>query len=320
VLDKRISTLPGASLPPEEGKFFSIAGPEKSSAHGDKPDSAQSAASRITIVDVVAHLVDWAICHELFDQFRGGELDAITRQVAELIKSHQPCVALTGAGVSAESGIPTFRSKGGLWETFDPAVYASIDVFRQDPSKYWSIRGEFIRNYDRYRPNPGHLALAELERLGLLHQVITQNIDGLHRKAGSRDVIELHGSLREIFCVKCHREYHAPHVPEGMPPRCECGGVLKPNTVLFGESLPRDALETAWRAAQSCRVMLVIGTSAVVQPAASLPHVAKEGGAAVIEINVEQAFSEADWFLEGKSGEVLPWIVAHITGQNEAHA
>jgi NAD-dependent deacetylase len=105
-----------------------------------------------------------------------------------------------------------------------------------------------------------------------------------------------------------------------MPPRCECGGVLKPNTVLFGESLPRDALETAWRAAQSCRVMLVIGTSAVVQPAASLPHVAKEGGAAVIEINVEQAFSEADWFLEGKSGEVLPWIVAHITGQNEAHA
>ncbi|HSV93620.1 MAG TPA: Sir2 family NAD-dependent protein deacetylase, partial [Desulfobacterales bacterium] len=144
-------------------------------------------------------------------------------------------------------------------------------------------------------------------------------IDGLHRKAGSENVIELHGSLREILCVKCHKEYRAPHVPEGMPPRCECGGVLKPNTVLFGESLPPDALETAWREAQGCRTMLVIGTSAVVQPAASLPHVAKEGGAAVIEINVERAFSEADWYLEGKSGEVLPRLVAHIKGQDEAH-
>jgi NAD-dependent deacetylase len=242
------------------------------------------------------------------------------RRVADLIASHQPCVALTGAGVSAESGIPTFRSKGGLWEKFDPAVYASIEVFRQDPSKYWSIRGEFIRNYDAYKPNPGHLALAELERLGLLRRVITQNIDGLHRKAGSGNVTELHGSLREIFCVQCHREYRAPHVPEGIPPRCECGGVLKPNTVLFGESLPRDALETAWREAQGCRAMLVIGTSAVVQPAASLPHVAKEGGAAVVEINVERTFSEADLFLEGRSGEVLPRIVARLKEEDEAHA
>jgi NAD-dependent deacetylase len=234
------------------------------------------------------------------------------RRVADLIVNHQPCVALTGAGISAESGIPTFRSKGGLWEKYDPAVYASIEVFRQDPSKYWSIRGEFIRNYDAYRPNPGHLALAELERLDLLRRVITQNIDGLHRKAGSENVIELHGSLRESFCVQCRREYRAPHVPDGMPPRCECGGVLKPNTVLFGEALPPDALETAWRAAAVCRTMLVVGTSAVVQPAASLPHVAKEAGAAVVEINVERAFSEADLFLEGKSGEVLPRIVAHI--------
>jgi NAD-dependent deacetylase len=242
------------------------------------------------------------------------------RRVADLILNHQPCVALTGAGVSAESGIPTFRSKGGLWEKFDPAVYASIEVFRQDPSKYWSIRGEFIRNYDRYQPNPGHLALAELERLGLLRRVITQNIDGLHRKAGSLNVIELHGSLREIFCVSCGKEYRAPQVPEGMPPRCECGGVLKPNTVLFGESLPPDALETAWRECQNCRVMLVIGTSAVVQPAASLPHAAREGGAAVVEINVERAFSEADLFLEGRSGEVLPQLVAHIKGHDAAQA
>ena len=251
---------------------------------------------------------------------RSGGLDAMIRRVADLIVNRQPCIALTGAGISAESGIPTFRSKGGLWEQFDPAVYASIEVFRRDPSKYWSIRGEFIRNYDAYQPNPGHLALAELERMGLLGQVITQNIDGLHRKAGNRNVIELHGSLREIFCVECRKEYKAPNVPEGMPPLCECGGVLKPNTVLFGESLPPDALETAWREAQNCRAMLVIGTSAVVQPAASLPHVAKQGGAAVIEINVERAFSEADLFLEGKSGAVLPQLVAHIKGPDEAHA
>jgi NAD-dependent deacetylase len=247
-------------------------------------------------------------------------LKAIIRQVAKLIKNNPPCIALTGAGISAESGIPTFRSKGGLWEKFDPAVYASIEVFRRDPSKYWSIRGEFIRNYDAYKPNPGHLALAELERLGLLRMIITQNLDGLHRKAGSGNVIELHGSLREIFCVQCRREYRAPHVPEGMPPRCECGGVLKPNTVLFGESLPPDALETAWREAQSCRTMLVIGTYALVQPAASLPHVAKQSGATVIEINVERAFSEADLFLEGRSGEVLPQLVAHIKGHDAAHA
>lgn len=221
-------------------------------------------------------------------------------------------VILTGAGISAESGIPTFRSKGGLWGKFDPAVYASIDVFHRDPSKYWSIRGDFIRRYDAYRPNPGHVALADLEAMGLLRHVITQNIDGLHRKAGSRQVTEIHGSLREIFCVQCRREYRAPHIPGGTPPRCGCGGVLKPNTVLFGESLPADALETAWREAGTCRVMLVIGTSAVVQPAASLPYVAKQQGAAVVEVNIERAFSDADYFLEGKAGTVLLEIVSEV--------
>jgi NAD-dependent deacetylase len=240
------------------------------------------------------------------------EAESIYEQVAGLILSRQRCVALTGAGISAESGIPTFRSKGGLWEKFDPTVYASIDVFRQDPSKYWSIRGEFIRNYDAYQPNPAHLALAEMERMGLLRHLITQNIDGLHRKAGSQGVTEIHGSLREIFCVECGREYRAPRIPEGVPPRCECGGVLKPNTVLFGESLPPDALETAWREAGACRVMLVIGTSAVVQPAASLPLVAQEQGAAVVEVNIEKAFSSADYFIAGKAGTVLPRLVSAL--------
>jgi NAD-dependent deacetylase len=241
---------------------------------------------------------------------------SIYQAVASLILRRQPCVALTGAGISAESGIPTFRSRGGLWEKFDPTVYASIEVFRRDPSKYWTIRGEFIRNYDAYQPNSGHRALAELEGMGLLRHVITQNIDGLHRKAGSRHVTEIHGSLREIFCVGCGREYRAPRIPEGTPPRCECGGVLKPNTVLFGESLPAQALETAWQEAGGSGVMLVIGTSAVVQPAASLPHIAKEHGAAVVEVNIERAFSNADYFLEGRAGTVLPALVSEVKKQS----
>ena len=124
------------------------------------------------------------------------------------------CVALTGAGISAESGIPTFRSKGGLWEKYDPMIYASIETFRQDPSKYWTIRGGFIRNYNDYQPNKAHVALAALEKMGIVRHVITQNIDGLHKKAGSQNVTEIHGSLRETYCLQCGKEYLAPDVPD----------------------------------------------------------------------------------------------------------
>jgi NAD-dependent deacetylase len=237
---------------------------------------------------------------------------SLYRQAAELIAAHQPCTALTGAGISAESGIPTFRSKGGLWEKFDPTVYASIEVFRRDPSRYWSIRGEFIRSYDAYQPNPGHLALAGMEALGRLRHVITQNIDGLHRKAGSRNVTEIHGSLREILCTRCGLEFLAPHIPDGSPPLCPCGGVLKPNTVLFGESLPPAALESALREAGACRLMLVVGTSAVVQPAASLPFVARDQGAKLLEINPERAVPGAELAIPEKAGIALPRILEEL--------
>lgn len=239
-------------------------------------------------------------------------MDTLYEEVAELLVRHRHCVALSGAGISAESGIPTFRSKGGLWEKFDPVVYASIDVFRQDPSKYWLIRGEFIRNYDSYRPNPGHYALAELEEVGILRHVITQNIDGLHKKAGSSKVAEIHGSLREIYCLNCAKAYLAPNVPDGDPPYCDCGGVLKPKTVLFGEQLPREALETAYQEASTCRSMLVIGTSAVVQPAASLPSLAKQSGAVIIEVNPEIAFPAADYHIQEKAGTALLRIVENV--------
>ena len=231
------------------------------------------------------------------------------QEVADLLVNQGGCVALTGAGISAESGIPTFRSKGGLWEKYDPMVYASAEVFRQDPSKYWLIRGEFIRNYNNYQPNPGHIALAQLEQMNLLRHVITQNIDGLHKKAGSINVTEIHGSLREIYCLNCRKEYLAPDVPEGQPPYCDCGGVLKPNTVLFGEQLPPAALETAHHESSTCHVMLVIGTSAVVQPAASLPYLAQHNGAVVIEINPEKAFPGADIHIMKKAGTALPELV-----------
>ena len=239
-------------------------------------------------------------------------MDAIYQEIANLIVDLKRCVALTGAGISAESGIPTFRSKGGLWEKYDPMIYASIEAFREDPAKYWTIRGEFIRNYDAYQPNKAHLALAEFEKMGIVHHVITQNIDGLHKKAGSRNVSEIHGSLRETYCLQCGKEFIAPHVPDGMPPYCECGGVLKPNTVLFGEQLPEGALETAYHESATCKLMLVIGTSAVVQPAASLPVLAQQKGAKIVEVNIERAFSGADFVVAEKAGAGLSGILKEI--------
>ncbi|MEN8780163.1 MAG: NAD-dependent deacylase [Desulfobacterales bacterium] len=234
------------------------------------------------------------------------------QDVAELLLTLKNCVVLTGAGISAESGIPTFRSKDGLWERYDPMVYASVEVFRRDPSKYWQIRGDFIRNYDTYSPNAAHRALVELEQMGIVRRVITQNIDGLHRKAGSRRVVEIHGSLREINCQQCGKTYLAPNIPEGNPPHCECGGVLKPNTVLFGEQLPPEALEAAIRESSTCRVMLVIGTSAVVYPAAHLPAVAKQHGAKIVEINIERAFPDADHVVLEKAGTAMARILDAI--------
>jgi NAD-dependent deacetylase len=239
-------------------------------------------------------------------------MDSNYKEVARLMMDLKPCVALTGAGISAESGIPTFRSKGGLWEKYDPMVYASIETFREDPSKYWTIRGEFIRDYDTYQPNKAHFALAELEEMGIVHHVITQNIDGLHKKAGSQNVTEIHGSLRETYCLQCGQEFIAPHVPDGMPPYCECGGVLKPNTVLFGEQLPEGALETAYHESATCKLMLVIGTSAVVQPAASLPVLAQQKGAKIVEVNIERAFSDADFVVAEKAGAGLSGILEEI--------
>ncbi|MDO8142789.1 MAG: NAD-dependent deacylase [Candidatus Brocadiales bacterium] len=243
---------------------------------------------------------------------RNVESEALYREIARLLVDRGNCVALTGAGVSAESGIPTFRSKGGLWEKYDPMEFASIEAFRKDPSKYWSLRGEFIKDYNRYQPNNAHIALAELEQMGIVRCVITQNIDGLHKKAGSKNVIEIHGNLMEIYCLACGKEYKTPNIPDGMPPHCSCGGILKPNTVLFGEELPVDVFMKAKETSATCRIMLLVGTSAIVHPAASLPYLAKENRAKIIEINIEKAFPEADYSIMEKAGTALPKIVDEI--------
>ncbi len=233
------------------------------------------------------------------------------RKAAETLVKNQPCVALTGAGVSAESGIPTFR-KGGLWDKYDPSIYASIDYFLKDPTKYWSLRYELIKNYGNVKPNPAHINLARLEERGYLSGIITQNTDGLHTKAGSKNVVEIHGTFRICHCMQCNKQYVAPNIPDGMPPQCECGGVLKPDTVLFGEQLPMEAIQEAYALSSSCRCFLLIGTSAVVYPAASLPEIAQDHGAVIVEINIENSFPKADISITAKAGEALARIMKEI--------
>ena len=220
-------------------------------------------------------------------------MDSNYKEIARLMVDLKPCVALTGAGISAESGIPTFRSKGGLWEKYDPMVYASIETFREDPSKYWTIRGEFIRDYDTYQPNKAHLALAELEEMGIVHHVITQNIDGLHEKSGlpAERIVNLHGNTLEVVCLKCGVVIDAEPLMDNLdprePPACQvCQGLLKPNTISFGQQLVTEDLDKAERLARDCDLMIAFGSTLKVQPAASFPLLARESGAKLVIVTM----------------------------------
>jgi len=213
-------------------------------------------------------------------------------KLKKFVSTSDQIVAFTGAGFSAESGISTFRGAGGLWSKYDPSIYADVNRFREDPSYYWSFfRDERYPVIKRAKPNEGHFALVELEKRGKLYRVITQNIDGLHQVAGSSDVIELHGNTRMIFCLSCDRVYSMNEayrlLQEELPPRCSCGGVLKPGTVLFGEPLPQVALDMAMLAARNCDMFLVLGSSLVVYPAASMPRIAKKNGAVLVIVNID---------------------------------
>ncbi len=217
---------------------------------------------------------------------------------------------LTGAGISAESGVPTFRGEEGLWKKFSPMELANFDAVMGNPALVWEWYNWRRDLISKVEPNPGHFAIAELEELVPQFTLITQNVDGLHRRVGSRNILELHGRIFASFCIDCKKEYEEPDFVDGIP-RCSCGGLVRPDVVWFGESLNPKILDTAFRAAADSDVFLSIGTSAQVQPAASLPLIAKQGGSYVVEINPEQTpiTHQMDEFLGGPSGEIMPVII-----------
>ena len=245
----------------------------------------------------------------------------MVRDAAELLSNARRGLALTGAGVSAESGIPTFRGEGGLGTQYDPVKVASIDYFMSDPSAYWKVSKDRGRVALAARPNPGHHALAALEAGGHLVAVATQNTDGLHQDSGSRRVIELHGSGRTVQCLDCgNREPRSEvqaRLEVEMPPRCGvCSGIfLKPTVVLFGEPMPHAAVQEAFALAREADVMLVVGSSLVVYPAADIPVAAVRSGASLIVINAEPTPLDeyAAVVIRGKSGVVLPEIIQLIS-------
>jgi NAD-dependent deacetylase len=226
-------------------------------------------------------------------------------ELAELIRSNQPCVALTGAGVSTESGIPDFRSAGGIWAQYDPYEVASIDGFRRDPERVWEFYGLRLGVLDEAQPNPAHLALAQLEHDGLLQAVITQNVDGLHRAAGSRDVVEVHGTIATASCPRCGRTYD-PRMRLPLP-TCDCGAVLKPDVVMFGELLDPDVIDRATELARGAKLLLVVGSSLQVWPVAGLPEDTLRAGGLLAIVNREPTpYDEhAALVAHGSAGDIL---------------
>lgn len=244
-------------------------------------------------------------------------MEHLIDRAARDIMASKRTIALTGAGISVESGISPFRGKGGLWEKYDPEEYASISSFMKDPARSWTLLAGMLDVIKSARPNPGHLGLAELERMGMLKCIITQNVDGLHQLAGNTDVIEFHGNNRWLVCLDCGKRYPIEWVsPKEIPPRCECGSIkVKPDAVFFGEPIPPEALHRSYSESQNCDLMLVIGTSAVVYPAASMPQVAKRARAKIIEINPEATpftTSISDYLIQGTAADIIPRIVARI--------
>lgn len=239
-------------------------------------------------------------------------------KASDILKNSKNTIALTGAGISVESGIPDFRSPGGLWEKYDPSVYASIDTFVKKPEMVWEMLFEMIDVVVKAEPNPGHKALAELEKMGLLQGIITQNIDNLHQRAGSNKVIEYHGNSANLLCIKCGKEYGVDDfdLSKKAPPVCsDCNRVLKPSVIFFGETIPYNALKESQELAENADTVLVVGTSAVVYPAAGIPLVAKRNGASVIEFNISHTeFSSgiSDVFVHGPSGGTLTELISFI--------
>jgi len=244
-------------------------------------------------------------------------LNKLIGKLEDILTNSTNFIAFTGAGLSTESGIPTYRGVGGLWMKYDPNKYANFHYFLKNPSYYWNffreVRYPVIK---QARPNAAHYALVKMEREGKLNHVITQNIDGLHQKAGQLNVIELHGNTREIVCMDCSEIFSIEEVykllDREFPPKCSnCRGLLRPNTVLFGESLPQKQLNEAMHLAQNCDLFFVLGSSLVVSPAAQIPKIAKDRGAALVIINLDKTPLDdiGDLVIHDKVSNVLSKII-----------
>lgn len=244
----------------------------------------------------------------------------LIQKAADILSVSDHVVVSTGAGISRESGIPTFReTESGLWKNFDPDELCTLEGFIKNPPLVWNWYQDRIKVIEKVQPNPGHYAVATLEKFFDYFDLITQNIDNLHQKAGSKNVCELHGNILKYKCLEENTLHSQWPKTEKTPPECpDCGAYLRPNVVWFGEQLPEKEIIYAYNVAGKCDCMIVIGTSGVVQPAASLPFIAKQSaGAKIIEINPEitPITTISDVFLSGKAGEILPQIVKLLEKQ-----
>lgn len=231
------------------------------------------------------------------------------------LKQAHKVAVLTGAGVSAESGVPTFRGENGIWKKLKPEELANFSAFLRNPDLVWEWYTFRKKMMSEVSPNPGHYAMAKMETYFPEFTLITQNIDNLHQQAGSKKVLELHGNIRRNYCIKCRTYYNDEELVLGeSAPKCSCGGLIRPDVVWFGEILPEDILRAAFAASEECEVFLSIGTSAVVYPAAMLPRAAKAANALLVEINPERTelTDSAHHYLAGPSGVILPRLLKEL--------
>lgn len=238
-------------------------------------------------------------------------------KAATWIKNSHHTTAFTGSGISNESGIPTFRGRDGIWKKYDPKL-VDIRYFHSHPRESWqAIKDIFYVFFDNVKPNDAHIRIAELEKLGLIKTIITQNIDNLHQEAGSTNVYEFHGTSRTLSCSLCNQSYQSKNISlETLPPRCTCSGILKPDFIFFGEPIPKQASILSFYEAQVADIFLVIGTTGQIMPACHIPILAKENGARIIEINPEPSTftsSITDIYLPGKATEMMNQLFTLIT-------
>jgi NAD-dependent deacetylase len=238
----------------------------------------------------------------------------IPDEVIYKILNARRIVFFTGAGISAESGIPVFRGKDGIWNKLKPEELANFDAFLKNPGLVWEWYQHRKKIISDCEPNAGHRAIVEMANYIPDVKVITQNIDNLHKRAGSKTVYELHGNIERNYCIKCKKVYQNIVPLEGKIPKCECGGLIRPDVVWFGEYLPRDQFDASYRASENADIFFIVGTSAIVYPAASLIYTAKESGAVLVEVNIEktEVTGVVHFSLVGKSGEVLPEVLSKI--------